>query len=311
MVTRVLTAFVISPPMGIGGGIVTHLAEPEKRAEKLGYWTLLTVLGTPAGPLVMGFVTQHLGIAWIYWIFAIINLVQFLAYVILGAETRYIGTHIDTTPRLASPILACWHRWVPRRIDTSPLTLQQIFAPLALIRYPRIFIAAMAHAIIFCYANVAIVVEMPIAFGEKVHFTAQQIGLQFIAVMIGAGLGEQLSGPLSDYFLNRLRKRCEQVYPADRLWLVYIGFGTVFAGLLTWGFQIQKMTSWNVTPCIGAAVASFGNQIQTTILLSFAIDSHPELSTSIGIFTNFCRLVYAFVSLLPFLSSVPCSMVQY
>lgn len=73
--TRVLTAFLISPPIGIGGGIITELALPEHRAEKLGYWTLLTVLGTPTGPFIMGFVMQHTELSWVYWIFALMNFV--------------------------------------------------------------------------------------------------------------------------------------------------------------------------------------------------------------------------------------------
>ena len=90
MATRVITAILISPPFGIGSGAVTELCEPEERAQKLGWWTLMTTIGTPAGPFIMGFVTQHLGMQWIFWIFTIINFVQLLAYLIVGDETIYI-----------------------------------------------------------------------------------------------------------------------------------------------------------------------------------------------------------------------------
>lgn len=66
-------------------------------------------------------------------------------------------------------------------------------------KHPRVLIAVCAHAIFFCYGNIALIVEMPIHFGEKFNFDAQQIGLQFIAIIIGCILGEQLSGPLSDW----------------------------------------------------------------------------------------------------------------
>lgn len=239
MATRVLTAFLISPPIGIGGGIITELALPEHRAEKQGYWTLLTVLGTPTGPFIMGFVMQHTELFWVYWIFALMNFVQFVAYLVFGAETRYVnsknGEHINTA---LSSKLTLLQRLLPRRIDPSPLSFRAFLKPLSLAKYPRILIPALAHSITFCYANIAIVVEVPIAFGEKFHLNAQQIGLQFIGVIIGSALGEQLSGRASDYFIKFLRKRKPEVHPADRLWLVYIGFTTVFCGLLTWGFQL-------------------------------------------------------------------------
>jgi hypothetical protein len=85
--------------------------------------------------------------------------------------------------------------------------------------------------------------------------------------------------------------------PADRLWLSYIGYGTIIAGLLIWGFQLDKASStWNVTPCVGAAIASFGNQVIMTILISFAVDSDKERSTDIGVCMNVYRQIFGFVS---------------
>lgn len=81
MATRVLTAVLISPPIGIGSGIVTELCEPDERAQKLGWWTLMTTIGTPAGPFIMGFVIEHIGLQWVFWIFTILNFAQFVAYI--------------------------------------------------------------------------------------------------------------------------------------------------------------------------------------------------------------------------------------
>lgn len=111
---------------------------------------------------------------------------------------------------------------------------------------------------------------------------------------------------MSDWFLKTLRRKKGHTIPADRLLLSYIGYDTVFAGLLLWGFQLEKAVTWNVTPCVGMAVAAFVNQVLTTILISFAVDCHKEYSAGIGVFVNFCRQVYGFVSthfdrpLLPF-----------
>lgn len=49
MATRVIASFLISPPLGIGSGVVTDLSEPEHRAQKMGWWTLLLTVGTPSG----------------------------------------------------------------------------------------------------------------------------------------------------------------------------------------------------------------------------------------------------------------------
>ncbi|KAJ6031001.1 hypothetical protein N7540_001733 [Penicillium herquei] len=289
MATRVLTAFLISPPIGIGSGVITELCEPEERGKKLGWWMLLTTIGTPAGPFLMGFVTQHIGIQWIFWIFAIINFAQFLMYLAFGDETVY---HPDLQIKNAN----FFTRMKPRRLTKRKLSWYDFVAPLTLAKSPRILVTAWAHAITFCYGNIALIVEMPIAFGEKFDFNAQQIGLQFIAIIIGCVLGEQVSGPGSDWFLQRIRKSKGNSHPSDRLWLAYIAFSTIIAGLLTWGFQLKKAgTVWNVTPCVGAAIASFGNQMQTTILTTFAVESEKERASEVGVFVNVCRQIYGFI----------------
>ncbi|XHG07536.1 hypothetical protein AWENTII_010675 [Aspergillus wentii] len=291
MATRILTAILISPPVGLGSGVITELCEPGERAQKLGWWTLMITMGTPGGPFIMGFVTQHAGVQWIFWIFTIINFAQFICYLIFGDETMY---HADHQPKATTPSTA-WTKLIPRRIDPRPIQLKEFLEPLLFARYPRVFIAACAHSIVFCYANIALIVEMPIVFGKKFHFNPQQIGLQFIAIIIGCVLGEQVSGPMSDWFLRTLHKRRGHTCPADRLWLAYIGYATVYAGLLTWGFQLEKADSWNVTPCVGAAIASFGNQVLMTILISFAVDSYKETATQVGLFINIFRHIIGFI----------------
>ena len=161
----------------------------------------------------------------------------------------------------------------------------------------RVLIAALATAITFCYGNIVFVVEMPLTFGEKFDLNAQETGYQFVSVIIGCLIGEQISGPMSDYFMKIYGKRKGRTRPANRLWLTYIGFLTIIAGLLIWGFQLERATSWNITPCVGIAIASFGNQIQSTILTAYAIDTCPERSASIGVFFNTIRLLYGFVGL--------------
>jgi hypothetical protein len=234
----------------------------------------MTTIGTPAGPFFMGFVIKHIGVQCIFWIFAIINFCQFLVYLVIGDETIYNPENEAKT--------GFWGKIIPRKMSSNSLKPLDFVKPFSLAKYPRILVVACAHAITFCYGNIALIVEMPIVFGEKFDFDAQQIGLQFIAIMIGCVLGEQVSGPVCDWFLGRVRKSKGTSCPADRLWLSYIAFVTIFIGLLTWGFQLQNATTWNVTPCVGAAIASFGNQMQTTILTTFAVETKQERASQSG-----------------------------
>lgn len=293
MATRVFAAICISPATGIGSGVIVDLCEPHERAQKLGWWVLLLTLGTPSGPLIMGFVSGHLGWRWVFWVLTIINFVQFILYVLLGDETIY---PMEGAPPIRS-LGGFFNKFIPRRLDPRPLTAYSFIEPMLASKHPRVIVPILAQSIVFCYANIALIVEMPIAFGEKFNLNEQQIGLQFIAIIVGSLIGEQLAGPTSDWFLRVIDRKKGSHRPADRLWLSYIGFATVIAGLLVWGFQLDNASStWNITPLIGAGISSFGNQVISTILMTFSVDSHRDLATDIGVCLSVYRQLYGFVS---------------
>lgn len=52
---------------------------------------------------------------------------------------------------------------------------------------------------------------------------------------------------------------------------------------------------WNVTPMVGAAIASFGNQIITTTLITYAVDCCPLRSSEVGLFVNLLRQIWGFI----------------
>lgn len=103
---------------------------------------------------------------------------------------------------------------------------------------------------------------------------------------------------MSDYWMNRkMRKMGAKPAPEYRLWLSYSGFILTIIGVVIFLVQTQnaKLDHWNITPVIGIAIAGAGNQIVTTILITFAIDSHPDESASIGVFITFVRQVWGFI----------------
>ena len=49
-------------------------------------------------------------------------------------------------------------------------------------------------------------------------------------------------------------------------------------GLLVFGIRYEQAAEmhWNITPIVGIAIAAAGNQIVTTVLVTYAVDSHTE-----------------------------------
>jgi hypothetical protein len=251
----------------------------------------------------MGFVAFHTnGWQWIYWIFAITNGVQFILYFFFSPETLYVRNQVQA-PSTKSPFQRKYLNF--GKIGPKPITLQDFLTPFTLFAYPSIVIPTVAYAIVFNFASVLATVEIPQIFTPKFHFNAQQIGLQFIGIIIGSVLGEQLGGRGSDLWMRRRKARGGRsglASPEYRLWISYAGFATVICGLVVFTVQSDKIHSYNVSPLVGLAISAFGNQIITTVLVTYAVDCHHEHSASIGVFINMVRSTWGFIgTLLPML----------
>ncbi|KAF7903311.1 uncharacterized protein EAF01_006360 [Botrytis porri] len=290
---RAIVAFFICPAGAIGSAVVTESFFKKDRARYMGIWTLMVTIGVPFSPFVMGFVANNVGWRWIYWILAIMNGVQFIAYVFLGPETRYLRHGVQHPKSSFKEEYLTFHR-----IDPSPLRVYDFVHPLTLFAKPCIVIPAVAYAMTFLFGSVLITVELPQLFAEKFGFNAQQLCYQFLALIIGSVIGEQLGGNLSDFWMNRkARKTGVQSAPEHRLWLSYAGFVLTIVGAVVFLVRTEQAENmhWNITPVIGIAIAGVGNQIVTTVLITYAVDSHLEESASIGVFITFVRQIWGFI----------------
>ncbi|KAF2089127.1 synaptic vesicle transporter [Saccharata proteae CBS 121410] len=292
---RCLVAFFISPAIAIGSGVVVETFFKKDRGRHMGIWTLMVTLGPPSGPFFMGFVAYHIGYRWIYWIFVIINACQFVAYFFLGPETRYIRRGVSHTGSTFKREYLNFGR-----LDPAPLHAYDFLQPLSLARHTSIIIPTICYSIVFCFASVFLTVEIPQIFIPKFAFNPQQIGLQFLGMIIGSLIGEQLGGPLSDLWINRKTRKNGNGFrppPEYRLWLSYFGFLLCIVGIVVFGVRVQQAPEgqWNVTPIVGIGISSVGAQIVTTVLVTYAVDCHPESSSSIGVFVNVVRSTWAFI----------------
>ncbi|KAI9038372.1 putative MFS transporter [Aspergillus affinis] len=290
---RALQAFFISPASAIGSAVVMETYFKKDRAQYMGVWTLLVTLGIPCGPFIFGFVAYRAGYEWIYWVLAIVNGVQFILYLFLGPETRYIDSNVD-------PKQPSWMREyvLLRRIDPTPFSWFEFVKPLTMFMYPSVIIPAAAYAMVFCLSNVLATVEVPELFQEKFGLNTEQLGLQFLGPIIGSLIGEQVGGRLSDVWMNRRAKKTQnKPEPEHRLWLSYIGFALSIVGIIVFLVCTQqaKQGHWTVAPVVGIALGAGGNQIITTVLITYAVDCYPQEAASVGVFITFVRQIWGFL----------------
>lgn len=216
---------------------------------------------------------------------------QFLTHAIFGPETRFVqSSHQSHNVTFKKQYFSF------RRIDPAPLTINNFVHPLKYARNPNIFISAAVYAMIFLFGSVLTTFEIPQIFPEKFGFNTQQVGLQNIGIIIGTVIGEQCGGFASDKWMWLREKKGSRPELEFRLWLGYIGHGLTICGLVVFLVQIENASDhWNVTPIVGAGIAAAGNQVVTTIMVTYCVDCNPPDAAAIGVFITLVRQVWGFI----------------
>ncbi|KAJ5765422.1 hypothetical protein N7520_004981 [Penicillium odoratum] len=290
---RALSAFFIAPASAIGSAVVMETTFKVDRARYMGVWTLMITLGVPLGPFIFGFVAYRAGYNWIYWVLAIINGVQFILYLFLGPETRFI----DGEDSANGSVFKREYIYI-RRIDPTPFTWYEFVKPLTMVTRPFIVIPTCAYAMVFLFANIMTTVEIPALLQTKFDLNSEQVGLQFLGLIIGSVIGEQVGGGLSDYWMRmRTRRTLSKPEPEFRLWLSYFGYTLACIGMIVFLVCTQEATAdhWVVNPIIGTGIAAAGSQIVTTVMVTYAVDCCPQDAASIGVFITFVRQIWGFL----------------
>jgi hypothetical protein len=240
--------------------------------------------------------------------------VQFILYLFLGSETRYVR---DTIPNTTGDgLLASRGLFQFGRIDRTPLRVSDFYYPLTFAFHPCVFLPAIAYAMVFLWTSIVPTVEIPQLFPVIFGLDTEQNGLQMISIIIGSFIGEQIGGFMSDKWMARRRQQQAKksgingaedgslpaiggevlVQPEFRLWLSYFGYALAIIGYTVFSVQIGKASSsWNVTPLVGAAIGAAGNQLVTTVNITYAVDCYRVDAASVGVFITFVRQTWGFI----------------
>jgi hypothetical protein len=222
-----------------------------------------------------------------------VNAIQFIIYLTLGPESLYVRSEIprNNVTNTKQGLFKFG------RIDPAPLRLWDFIQPLSYVMKPCVIIPAAAYAMIFLWGSVMLTIEIPQIYPAKFGLNTQQIGLQFLGIIVGSVIGEQIGGFISDrWMLMRQKRAGEPPAPEYRLWLSYIGHALTICGIVVFAIQLRDSGStWNITPVIGSAIAAGGNQIVTTVYITYAVDCYREDAASVGVFITFVRQMWGFI----------------
>ncbi|KAI9928149.1 hypothetical protein MW887_002182 [Aspergillus wentii] len=317
-----LSGFGVSPASTVGMAVVNDLFFDYERGQKLGLWVLAIDAGLLLGPTFGGFLNV-VSASWINWFNAILFAALLILELFFMPETLYprntmlehatkpvnncsISTDIEKAPSTtASPTDTAD---LPRTKKLPFLNLKpvpgmrhpkpwdSITRFILTFQFPAVAVSVIGYCFVWYWWVLSVITMVPAAYAS---YTPLIQGLLCLGLFLGCVLSEICcSGRLSDYIVERLAKRNDNVRVAEmRLWLAYPAILITAVGLVLWGISLDRNYHWMVGQ-VAFFLFSAGIQIGNTVTSSYIVDSYPLQSTSVitfyAVFLNLSAFINPF-----------------
>ncbi|KAK0631993.1 major facilitator superfamily domain-containing protein [Immersiella caudata] len=217
--------------------------------------------------------------------------------------TAATTTDNSTSSRPSSPATASAKKSylsTLRVFSTKPLTTEPlhklVLRPLGLICLPPVLWAALVQSVTIGFL-VAISSNIDLAFHNTYGFESWQVGLCFVAAIIGSFIGIPAGGHLADIIADWYTTRNGGVRdPEMRLPTMIPSLVAMPLSLILYGVGIEKGLHW-IVPTIGVGLLSFSIVQGTNVCLVYVIDAYRPVAGEITL------AVMGFKSLFGFLLS--------
>ncbi|KIK64384.1 hypothetical protein GYMLUDRAFT_161095 [Collybiopsis luxurians FD-317 M1] len=278
LVFRFLSGLSGASFLSVAGGTVSDMFTNEQVAN---FYTCSPFIGPICGPLVSGFINQHLHWRWTYYILTIWIFVQTILLYICVPET-YV------------PVLRKWKAARLRKSTGdenywSPLDKQNknvfravmisCYKPFELIFYERMALLLNLWTSLVLGILYLTFQAFPIIFTEKHGFSLQQSGLTFL----GIGVGIVCAMPSQRYFNGLVARDAKlnggMAPPESRLYMGEIGAILVPLSLFWLSFTTYASVPW-IVPIIASIPFGTGLYYVFTAVFTYLVTAYRPLAAS-------------------------------
>ncbi|CAI7636308.1 unnamed protein product [Penicillium crustosum] len=278
-VFRLIEALGCSSAQSVGAGVISDVFTPTERGSALGWFYLGTLIGPMIAPIIGGAIQVWLGWRANLYFMAIFTFSTAMLTMLCLPETL-VKPPTENKEKLQ------WHQVISR----------DALAPLAKLRLLAVPSVALTIAYVsICFASLyCFNTTLPYAYSAAPYnFSAIEIGLCYISNCLGYAIGSVVGGKLSDAKLRQYQlSHGGEIRPTERIKTVWYGVGFVPAGLLIYGWLVEKQVFW-VAPLVGAFLFGLGLMLVTSTVMPFLVDVKPGAGASVVADLNLVRNILA------------------
>ncbi|KAJ7432311.1 major facilitator superfamily domain-containing protein [Mycena galericulata] len=274
LVFRFLAGFSGSAPIACGGGVVSDLFSERDRAAAMAIYSLGPLIGPVVGPIAGGFVTEKIGIKYVFIIVAgLAGLSSVLGIPILR-ETYSPILRLRKAKKSADPEKAAQQHPILLREHSSKLHYLWInLSRPAILLFGSLVCFMLSLYMAFMYGIYYLMfTTFSTLFSEVYGFNTGTGGLTYIGLGVGFLLATVFSArSANEVYMHLSKKNGGKGEPEMRVPALIFGSLFVPIGLFWFGWSAQARIHW-IMPIIGSGIFGFGTSflpIQLYLVDSF------------------------------------------
>ncbi|KAJ2914534.1 hypothetical protein MD484_g5878, partial [Candolleomyces efflorescens] len=281
---RFLSGLSGSAPIACGGGSVGDLFAEKDRASAMALFSLGPLIGPVAGPVAGGFITQAIGIKWVFIVIGIVCGIASVVGIPLLKETYGPVIRLRRARKAADyekaakghPHLEASHG------DKLKILWENLARPISMLFQSAIcFILSLYMAVMYgiFYLMFATFAQF---FAETYGFKAGVGGLAYLGLGIGFLLATICGAKFADAIYQTLSARNGGVgTPEYRIPALFFGSWFVPIGLFWYGWSADAKLHW-IMPIIGSGIFGFGMMTTFLPIQLYLVDSFEFAASAVA-----------------------------
>ncbi|PCG96279.1 Major facilitator superfamily domain, general substrate transporter [Penicillium occitanis (nom. inval.)] len=280
IVFRLIEALGCSSAQSVGAGVISDIYISTERGSALGWFYLGTLIGPLIAPIIGGALQVWLGWRSTLYFMAIFTFSTAMLTTLCLPETLVKASAEGQEEKLR------WYQTAARNVLAPLPKLKFLLVPSISL---TIAYVSICFASLYCFNT-----TLPYAYSAAPYnFSAIEIGLCYISNCLGYAIGSVVGGKLSDAKLRQYQiTHGGEIRPVERIKTVWYGVGFVPAGLIIYGWLVEKQVFW-VAPLVGAFLFGLGLMLVTSTIMPFLVDIKPGVGASVVADLNLVRNILA------------------
>lgn len=293
---RFVTGFCGSAFLSVAGGSVSDLFSNHKVGNPMAVYTLSPFFGPIIGPLISGFMNQHLNWRWTYRLLIIWIFCQWMALLVFVPET-YAPVILKRKAARLRKTTGDDRYWAP--LDRQHKSLAHsmaisIYKPFQLLLFDRMALLLDIWTALLLGILYLAFQAFPIIFEQGHGFSMGITGLTFL----GIGVGQIMAFATQPYWNNRFRRDREAYKghppPETRLFQGEVGAVLVPIGLFWLAFTTYPSVHW-IVPIIGSAPFGMGMYYVYSSVFTYLVVAYRPIAASAMAANSALRSAFAAV----------------